>query len=84
MRLAALVRTEGEALPVRLVDLSLGGARGEAHRPPAAGTRVTLARERMEVAARVVWARGGRFGLVFETPIRATELFYQLGRSRET
>ena len=68
---------------IRLIDLSRNGALAETARPPPAGTWVRLAGERLEVAARIAWVRGGRFGLAFDAPIRATELFYQLGRSRE-
>ena len=83
VRLSAFLRTEASAVPVMVFDLSRGGALAEGRRPPAPGTRVTLIRDRLEVEARVAWQRGNRFGLAFETPIRAIELFFQLGRSRE-
>lgn len=80
--LAASLRTEARTASLRLLDLSRGGALAETSHPPAPGTRATLSRERLAVTARVVWVRGARFGLAFETPISATELFFQLGRSR--
>jgi hypothetical protein len=83
LSLSALVRTEARVVPIRLIDLSRNGAMAETGRPPPAGTRVRLAGERLDVPAYIAWVKGGRFGLAFDTPIRATELFYQLGRSRE-
>lgn len=83
VRLSALVRTDAVALPVRLLDLSRGGALAEGRCPLARATAATLICERLEIAARVAWVRGGRFGLTFERPIRATDLFFQLGRNRE-
>lgn len=70
-------------LAVRLRDLSRGGALAEAARTPARLGKVTLARGALTVEARVAWVDRGRFGLVFETPIRATDLFVQLSLSRE-
>ena len=81
--LAASVVTEGGSVAVRLLDLSVGGALAESALAPAVGSRVILERERIEVAARVIWKRGVRFGLAFERPIKATELFFQLSRSRD-
>jgi hypothetical protein len=81
--LAASVVTERGSLAVRLLDLSVGGALAESALAPAVGIRLILRRERIEVAARVIWKRGARFGLAFERPIRATELFFQLSRSRD-
>jgi hypothetical protein len=56
----------------------------EALRPPAEGDRVVLAREQLIVEARVAWVRGLAFGLDFDDPLRATDLFVQLGRSRDS
>ena len=83
VRLVATLGTDAGELPVRLLDLSRTGARVEMRCPPAVGARVTLCRERMEAGARVIWARAGRCGLAFHAPIKATELFFQVGRSRE-
>ena len=83
LSLSALVRTEAGPVPIRLVDLSRHGARAETPCPPPAGTRVRLDGERLDISACIAWVRGGRFGLAFDAPIRATELFYHLGRSRE-
>ncbi len=80
--LPASLQTEAGTASLRLLDLSRGGALAETPRPPAPGICAILSRERMAVAARVIWVRGARFGLAFDAPISATELFFQLGRSR--
>jgi hypothetical protein len=80
--LAAMLRGEAEELPVRLRDLSRGGALGTCLRPPPAFSKVTLLRGALVIEARVAWAGGGRFGLEFVRPIRATELLVQLSLSR--
>ena len=82
VRLEVSVGTGDRAAPARLLDLSRGGALAEHRRPPALDTAVTLSCERIDVAARVAWVRGNRFGLAFDRPIRATELFFQLACSR--
>jgi hypothetical protein len=82
VRLSVAVRTDAVEFQARLLDLSRRGALAQALSPPAPGTRCILARERLEVAATVRWVRGGRFGLVFDERLRATDLFFQLGRSR--
>src|SRR5687768_6242165 len=81
--LDAELRTATRTLSVRLLDLSRSGALAEALLPPPVGSVGTIARDRLEVAARVVWVRGTRFGLAFAAPIGAMEMFLHLGRSRE-
>ena len=83
--LAATLR--GEALadtPIRLRDLSRGGALGECSCPPPASSKVTLLRGTLAIEARVAWSGRGRFGLEFAQPIRATELLVQLSLSRSS
>jgi hypothetical protein len=81
--LAATLRGEAAAdVPVRLRDLSRGGALGECRFPPPALSTVTLLRGALAIEARVAWAGRGRFGLEFARPIRATELLIQLSLSR--
>ena len=82
LRLAASLRTGACTAPIGLLDVSRGGALAEARPAPQAGSRVVLLLERREVEARVAWVRGAQFGLAFDRPISATELFFQLGRSR--
>jgi hypothetical protein len=80
--LAAIVRGADSDLPVRLKDLSRGGALGTCPRPPAAASEVVLVRGALTIEARVAWAGRNRFGLQFARPIRATELLVQLSLSR--
>jgi len=80
--LAAKLRGEVAELPVRLRDLSRGGALATCPFPPPALSSVTLLRGALAIEARVVWAGRGRFGLEFIHPIRATELLVQLSLSR--
>lgn len=80
--LAATLRRESADVPVRLLDMSRGGALGLCPVPPPALSSVTLVRGALTIAARVAWARRGRFGLEFARPIRATELLVQLSMSR--
>ena len=80
--LAAVLRGEAAEVPVRLLDLSRGGALGACPRPPATSSIVTLVRGALAIEARVVWAARDRFGLEFASPIRATDLLVQLSQSR--
>jgi hypothetical protein len=80
--LAAVLRGGEEDLPVRLRDLSRGGALGTCLRPPPALSKVILLRGALAIEARVAWARRGRVGLEFARPLRATELLVQLSLSR--
>ena len=80
--LAAMLRGGADELPVRLRDLSRGGALGECPFPPPALSVVTLLRGALAIEAKVAWTGRGRFGLEFAKPIRATELLVQLSLSR--
>ena len=80
--LAAIVRGAKADLPVRLCDLSRGGALGACPSPPPVLSIVTLVRGALIVEARVAWSGRGRFGLHFAHPIRATDLLIQLSLSR--
>jgi hypothetical protein len=82
LRLGAALRTDAGVALVDLLDVSRGGALVAARLPLAIGARVTLLLERLEVEARVVRASAAQVGLAFDRRIRATELFFQLGRSR--
>jgi hypothetical protein len=80
--LDATVRDGAAELPVRLRDLSRGGALGTCPFPPPVLSSVTLVRGALAIEARVAWAGRGRFGLEFANPIRATELLVQLSLNR--
>ena len=83
VRLPALLRSGALIARVELLDLSRGGALATADFPPTRGRRVRLCRERLEVSARVVWSSQKRFGVEFEAPLTATDLFIQLSHSRK-
>jgi hypothetical protein len=80
----ALVRHGEVAMSARLQDLSRGGAALVAFAPPPHEARVTLELDGRPIAARVAWTAGRRFGLCFETPLRATDvlLFSRKGGSQ--
>jgi len=80
--LQAVLRREAGILPVRLRNLSRGGALATCLFPPSALTPVTLVRGALAVEARVAWTGRGCFGLEFARPIRATDLLIQLSASR--
>jgi len=80
--LEATLRGGPVELPVRLRDLSRGGALATCPFPPSPLSNVTLVRGALALEARVVWAGRGRFGLEFASPMRATELLVQLSLSR--
>ena len=54
---------------IHLLDLSRGGALVYAQQPPAVGSIVRFVEPSCLSAARVVWARGKRFGVAFAAPI---------------
>ena len=80
--LAATLRGEAAEVPVRLRDLSRGGALATCPFPPPPLSTFTLVRGVLAIEARVAWAGRGRFGLEFAHPIRATKLLIQLSLSR--
>ncbi|MDQ8757820.1 PilZ domain-containing protein [Sphingosinicella sp. LHD-64] len=82
MRLPAAIRDGNVFLPAVLCDLSQGGALAQSRTPPPQGRAVTFRAGDLECAARVVWVRGQRFGLIFQTPISATALLVAMSRTR--
>ena len=75
------------ALTARLLDISRSGAALSAPVPPLRDASVTLRLEGLDgpgVAAQVAWTDGPRFGLRFETRLRATDIFLILNRRRAT
>lgn len=70
------------ATSCRLRDLSRGGACLESDAVLRSGDRVTFIRAALKVTGNVVWARGRRFGMRFDNPIRATDLLVQMSESR--
>lgn len=70
------------AFPCRVLDISRGGACLDADRAHEAGEEVCFRRGELQAKARIMWARGRRFGIRFDEPIRATELLIQMSHSR--
>lgn len=82
MRLPAAIRDGNLFRPAVLCDLSRSGALAQSRTPPQPGRAVTLRCGDLECAARVVWIKGQRFGLVFQAPISATALLVAMSRTR--
>src|SRR5688500_6031681 len=66
---AASLRTNGEAYPVTIRDLSAAGAQIESSLRPEIGADVTLSRGHLSVRGHVTWGRDRRCGLRFASPI---------------
>jgi hypothetical protein len=67
----------------RVHDISRGGAALDADRAHDVGEAVAFHRGDFKVGGTVAWSRGKSFGISFDEPIRATEIFVQMSRSRE-
>jgi len=79
---AELVEADGGLRTARLRDLSRSGACVEALRAPGPCARVRLLIGHLDLPATLRWSRGGRFGLRFDAPIRATDLLLLASRYR--
>ena len=79
---AAIVLHRGRALTARMEDFSRGGAGLSANVPPPPDAPVTLEVGDLAIAARVAWTAGRRFGLSFDSRIRATDVFLLSRQSR--
>ena len=78
----AIVLHREMAMTARLLDVSRHGAALSAPLPPPRDAAVRLELGTLAVDARVVWTDGRRFGLRFETRLRATDIFLLAHRSR--
>ena len=67
--LLAFIEAGGAAVPVRLRNISSSGALIEAEAGFVLGAKVLFRRAFAALPAEIVWARGGRFGLLFEADI---------------
>lgn len=79
---ADLVEADGAVRTVRLKDLSRSGACVESSWPLGPCARLRLRIGHLDVSATLRWSRGGRFGLRFDAPIRATDLLLLASRYR--
>ena len=78
--LAAKVSTPDGVIEARLRNLSQKGALLEGDRIPPVGTDLIFERGETKVRGRVAWARDGRFGIEFLTPIEEREVLIHVGR----
>ncbi len=67
--LSVVMISAGRSVPIHLLDLSKNGALGHAPEPRAAGEVVWLVSNGTDIAARIAWVRGNRFGLTFTVPL---------------
>ncbi|MDG2535046.1 PilZ domain-containing protein [Sphingomonas sp. HITSZ_GF] len=65
--LAATIEADGLKVPVRIRNLSEGGAMLDGSVLPRPCTRLLLRRSEIEVGARVIWQSQGKCGVSFET-----------------
>lgn len=66
--MAAEIETDGLKLPVRIRNLSEGGAMIEGAALPGVGATLILRRLQIELAATVIWRTAGRCGIRFGEP----------------
>ena len=71
--LAATVRTDFGGAPVRIRNLSEGGAMVEGAALPAVGERLTLSRAQLAVGATVAWRTGDRCGVRFDRTVSVAQ-----------
>ncbi|MBO9624228.1 MAG: PilZ domain-containing protein [Sphingomonas sp.] len=64
--LSATIDVDGLKAPVRIRNLSEGGAMIDGAALPRPGTRLVLRRAEIEMAATVAWQAGGRCGVAFD------------------
>lgn len=64
--LAATIEADGLKVPVRIRNLSEGGAMVDGSALPRSGTLLTLTRAEIQVGGRVVWQAQGRCGVAFD------------------
>jgi hypothetical protein len=81
--LTAKLELTGEAQPVILRNLSVGGALVEGKWLPAEGSTILFTRNELRVPARVVWVEGRYAGIAFECPLERAELLRQVPQPRE-
>jgi hypothetical protein len=72
--LDAMMVIDGALTPVHVLDLSLQGALAHSGVGAPSNSLVFVHWRGFETLARVVWARGGRFGLKFQTPLTPAQL----------
>lgn len=82
LMLSAMLVSGEWSEPVRMRNLSCGGALVEGPSLPASGAKVELVRGRLRAMATVAWVEKGHCGLCFDAPI-ATEAWVPGGTARD-
>lgn len=80
MLTATICSVHGEIDAV-LLDLSCGGAMLNASPAPPVGCKLLIERHNLEIAGRVRWIDGNRFGVCFDEPLREDVVAMLVSRS---
>jgi hypothetical protein len=72
--LAATLEIAGQAVPVKLRNLSEQGALVESDALPLEGSAILFQRKELRVPSRVVWVQGRYAGVAFDHPLKAEEV----------
>ena len=83
MLLAATIEYEGALLPVKLRDLSEGGALVCGENLPPVDAMVKFRREEIAVQSRVAWVHAQHAGLAFAAPLTPTDVLRHVPSPRE-
>lgn len=81
MSVPALILASGERHSAQLHNLSCKGAMIRSTAPVRAGDEIRLSCGTIEAKGRVVWVKGGCFGVEFHAPIADEQIVRQLYRS---
>jgi len=79
--LTAMLEGGGASAPVRIRNISAGGALVDGRTLPPLGTLVTLSRGRLFAAGRLAWAGEGQAGLNFDEQIDVATWVQRVGHS---
>jgi hypothetical protein len=81
MSVPALIWVSGQKHSAQLHNLSCGGAMVQSAAPVHTREPIVMSCGSIEVAGRVVWVKGGCFGVEFHTEIADEQILRQLHRS---
>lgn len=74
MLMAATLELSGEAIPVKLRNLSAEGALVEGDRLPVEGAKLLFRKGELAVSGSIAWSEGKQAGVAFAQPLPATQL----------
>jgi hypothetical protein len=80
--LGTLTCGDGAPAGIQVTDLSRGGACCRIARELSTGSEVLLKLDGLDKRGVICWAAGGRVGLMFPEPLRASDILIQSNRSR--